>query len=87
VRCQILNKWYYIFKTLNKVVLSKYINPIDNSNRKKGELRKNSISFGVKNLKQLLRSKNLTKILVEFEQEDKRFSSSYLHKTVCIIAM
>ncbi len=85
-------KWFYVFKSPDNLILNKFVNPIDSTAKcyptpcKTFNDRKNYISFSVRNLKQLMKSKGINKIVVEFEHDNKTWSDSYLNKPVCIIS-
>ena len=79
-------KWYYLFKDANNLMLGKFTNLIDSSNRAQLTDRKNYVSFSVQQLKQLIKSNHVAKIFVEFQQDNLAWSSDYLHKPVCIIS-
>jgi hypothetical protein len=79
-------KWYYIFKDANSLTLDKSTNPIDSSTHTKPLDRKNYISFTVHQLRQLIKSNHVAKILVEFQQDNSASIKEYLHIPVCIIS-
>lgn len=85
-------KWFYTFKDSNNVFIEKFTNPIDSSVRcipapcKTFDYRKNFIPFTVGKLKELLKTKNIDKIFIEFEHENPAWSDSYLNKKVCVIS-
>jgi len=85
-------KWFYIFKDIDNSILRKFENAIDSARKcyptpcKTFTDRKNYISFCVRDLKQMLKNKSMSKIFVEFEPDNKQWSNSYLHKAVCIIS-
>ena len=78
-------KWYYFLKDANNSILDKFTNQIDSLNRGIYSDRKNYISFNIQYLKQLMKSRNIKKIFVEFQQDNLTWSSSYLNKPVCIM--
>ena len=87
-----LFKWFYIFKDSSNSILEKFENQIDSTQQcypmpcKVFTIRKNYISFSVRDLKQLMKSKSVNKISIEFQQAKKEWTSSDLNKPVCIIS-
>lgn len=81
-----LFKWYYIFKDSNNVTIDKFTHTVDSSSRKAFYNGKNYISFSVQSLRQLIKSKDIDKIFVEFQQDNLAWSKEYLTKPVCVIS-
>lgn len=85
-------KWFYTIKDSNGVILERFENPIDSSVQcfpspcKTFTERKNYIAFSVSYLKELIKSKNVNGVMVEFEFEDKKWTDSYVNKPVCIFS-
>jgi len=75
--------WHYIFKDANDLFIDKFTNEIDSSIRcyptpcKIFNIRKSFIPFAVKDLRKLMREKNIESIFVEFEHEKPNWSESY----------
>jgi hypothetical protein len=84
--------WNYIFKDSNDVFIDKFTNAIDSTARcfpspcKTFWRRKGFIPFLTADLKQLMKEKNVDKILVEFEPESPTGNNPYRNKKVCIIS-
>ena len=79
-------KWYYLFEDINNSIIYKFTNSFELPNNKTSHHRNNYISFNVKDLKLLMRTKNINKIFVEFKHDNSNWSSAYLHKPICIIS-